>query len=106
ASMSQPLITPPPSPPRAQTSTVMGRWALCIDIARSGRLQEAQRRAAHAGQEFFVPLRVLHHLGLVEARAKRGGMGVGAAQAAAHATIDHRGYRVHSQWVGVVLDRE
>jgi hypothetical protein len=50
--------------------------------------------------------RVLDHLGAVEAGAQRGGMGVGAAQAAAHAAVDHGGHRVHLQRIGVVLERE
>ena len=33
-------------------------------------------------------------------------MGVFAAQAAAHATVDHRSYRIHLERVGVVLESE
>ena len=50
--------------------------------------------------------RVADHLGAIEARAQRGGMRVGAAQAAADAAVDHGGHRVDLQRIGVVLQRQ
>ena len=92
------VSTPPPSPPRAQIRREMGAWFM--SAGRSASTTAPRRR----GKQPLVPLRVLDHLGAVEARAQRGRMRVLAAQAAAHAAVDHRGHRIHLQRIGVVLD--
>src|SRR5690606_24620458 len=72
--------TPPPSPPKAQTSRVVGRnEALSCMMSSLGWLQRTREPAPHAMQHLFVPTRVLHDFSPIEGRAQRGGMGVFAA---------------------------
>ena len=53
-----------------------------------------------------MPFGVLHDFGTVERGTQCGGMGVFAAQAAAHATVNHRGHRIHLERIGIVFQCE
>ena len=63
--------------------------------------QRTYQRAAQRVNQPLVPARVVHHLGTVEAGAQRGGVRVFAAQAAAHATIDHGRHRIDLERIRV-----
>ena len=67
-SISHSVSTPPPSPPRAQTSSVMGLGLSLIGTDSRG-LKRTHDRAAQAMHQPLVPPRVLHDLGAVERRA-------------------------------------
>src|SRR6478752_8357593 len=106
--MSQSASTPPPSPPMAKIAIVIGRvlvsnGAFIADFSGLCRqqlptcqslLQEPDYGVAHAGLEAIPPGRIVDDGSPVERRAQNRGVRDLAAQAAAHARVDHPGHRI------------
>ena len=109
AAMIQSVSTPPPSPPSAAISRVMGRVVVgcSCEIMRGplhGAAEDADDAPAQRRHHAVPPGRIADQLGAVERRAQHGGMGDLAAQPAADAAVDHRGDGVAAQRVGIGLD--
>src|ERR1700704_3393419 len=81
-----------PSPSRSDSTSLVN----CLSTEETSRFEN--QRIKKTG--------VLYHFRPVEGRAKHRGVGVLAAQAAAHAAFDHGRHRVAPQGIGVVLEGE
>src|ERR1700682_3658771 len=83
-------------------------WKTCPSPSRSNSTSLVNclstEEISHFENQRIKKTGVLYDFRPVEGRAEHGGMRVLAAQAAAHAAVDHRRYGVAPQGVGVVLD--
>src|SRR3979490_2737504 len=85
-------------------------WKTCPSPSRSDSTSLVNclstEEIPHFEEQRIKNPRVLDDFRPVEGWAEHGGMRVLAAQAAAHAAVDHRRHRVAPQGIGVVLEGE
>src|ERR1700674_238426 len=85
-------------------------WKICPSPSRSGSTSLVNclstEETSHFENQRIEKAGVLYDFRPVEGGAEHGGMRVLAAQAAAHAAVDHRRHRIAPQGIGVVLDGE
>src|SRR5438067_6993163 len=79
-------------------------WKVAPSPRRSDSISLVNCRSTEPRNQFVPPRGVLNDFRSIERRAEHRGVRVLAAQAAADAAVDHGGYRIGAQRIGIVFD--